>query len=420
MRRDVVRLLILTLIAAVPIAAHVGSPDVFFDGVAGPYRVLIAIRPPVVIPGLAQVEVRASTPGIQSMTFLPMPLAGIGSKLPPTADVAARSSEDTNLFTGQLWLMDFGSWQVKVHVKGDRGEGDVAVPVAALATGSKGMDKNFGRLLFAMMVFLVVGLVSIVGAAVRESTLAAGREAPSAFRPKSVAVMLGTSALAIWILYAGNQWWGSEAVNYSRKLYRPLDLSASVLPGQKLDLRLSDARWLNPRRLDDLEPDHGHLMHLYAIRAPRMDAVFHLHPEQVHDGVFVLDLPPMPPGKYQLFADIVHESGLGETATGEMEIITTNGTPLAGDNAGGMVNAGATVSPQADRTSMVWVRGSEAIHANQVQRFVFRIGGRSGQTAFRISSPIWVWPVTRRSLAMRTAVGFSRMCTRRDRRRWWR
>ena len=34
------------------------------------------------------------------------------------------------------------------------------------------------------------------------------------------------------------------------------------------------------RKMDDLVPDHGHIMHLYAIRQPGLDAVYHLHPEQ--------------------------------------------------------------------------------------------------------------------------------------------
>ena len=41
--------------------AHVGSPDVFYEGDAGPYRLLVAIRPPVVIPGVAEVEVRSTS-----------------------------------------------------------------------------------------------------------------------------------------------------------------------------------------------------------------------------------------------------------------------------------------------------------------------------------------------------------------------
>src|SRR5688572_11422539 len=38
-------------------AAHVGSPDVFLDGQAGPYRVLVTVRPPYAVPGIADVEI---------------------------------------------------------------------------------------------------------------------------------------------------------------------------------------------------------------------------------------------------------------------------------------------------------------------------------------------------------------------------
>ena len=34
--------------------AHVGSPDTFFTGKAGPYPVRVTVRLPGVIPGLAQ------------------------------------------------------------------------------------------------------------------------------------------------------------------------------------------------------------------------------------------------------------------------------------------------------------------------------------------------------------------------------
>ena len=38
--------------------AHVGSPDTFFGGKAGPYDVRVSVRLPGVIPGRAQVTIR--------------------------------------------------------------------------------------------------------------------------------------------------------------------------------------------------------------------------------------------------------------------------------------------------------------------------------------------------------------------------
>ncbi|MBV9675714.1 MAG: hypothetical protein JO185_05225, partial [Acidobacteriaceae bacterium] len=39
--------------------AHVGSPDIYLDGQAGPYKLFVTIRPPAVIPGIAELEIRA-------------------------------------------------------------------------------------------------------------------------------------------------------------------------------------------------------------------------------------------------------------------------------------------------------------------------------------------------------------------------
>src|SRR5687767_12910412 len=45
-------------VLAVLVSAHVGSPDVFFAGKAGPYDIHVVVRPPQVVPGIARVTVR--------------------------------------------------------------------------------------------------------------------------------------------------------------------------------------------------------------------------------------------------------------------------------------------------------------------------------------------------------------------------
>jgi len=46
--------LLLTLLTALAMQAlalaHVGSPDVFLEASAGPYRLLVTVRPPLAIP----------------------------------------------------------------------------------------------------------------------------------------------------------------------------------------------------------------------------------------------------------------------------------------------------------------------------------------------------------------------------------
>src|SRR5262249_29250582 len=54
--------LILLVVLSSTGMAHVGSPDVFLDRMAGPYRLLVTVRPPPVIPGVADVEILTSDP----------------------------------------------------------------------------------------------------------------------------------------------------------------------------------------------------------------------------------------------------------------------------------------------------------------------------------------------------------------------
>src|SRR5215472_1228034 len=146
---------------------HVGSPDVFYEGNAGPYRLLVTIRPPAVIPGVAEVEVRSTSPDVREVRIVPLRLQGPGAQFAPTPDIARRSPEDPQFYTGSLWMMGFGSWQVRVQAEGVQGKGDLSVPVPALATRSSTMQKGLGAGLFVLMSVLVIGIVSIVGAGVR-------------------------------------------------------------------------------------------------------------------------------------------------------------------------------------------------------------------------------------------------------------
>ena len=72
LHRSVGALLVLTglLLSPSMAVAHVGSPDIYAEGNAGPYKLFVTIRPPVVIPGVAEIEVRAdsSSPGAPSIS----------------------------------------------------------------------------------------------------------------------------------------------------------------------------------------------------------------------------------------------------------------------------------------------------------------------------------------------------------------
>ena len=367
--------------------AHVGSPDVFFEGDAGPYKLLVAIRPPTVIPGVAQVEVRSLSGDVRTIRVLPLPLSGDGAKFPPTADTTQRSAGDPNFFTGTLWMMAFGSWQVRVEAEGTKGKGQLSVPVPAVASNTRGMQSKLGAALFGVMLFLVFGLVSIVGAGVREATLEPGLSAQPRVRKRSYIVMAVSAVGFASILWAGGRWWTFEADAYRSKIYKPLELGAFLQMPDRLTLQLKDPGWLSLRRLDDLTPDHGHLMHLFLIRAPGMDRMWHLHPEQGEAGMFTVDLPSVPAGRYKLFADIVHKNGLAETAVTEMAVPDIAGRELSGDDS----SASAASLPQALNDStiselpggfqMIWLRDSDPALSKKMSLFRFRLEDATGKPA---------------------------------------
>ncbi len=93
--------------------AHVNSPDVYFDGYAGPYHLLVTLRPPAVVPGVAQVQIRSVSNDVSEIKILPLRMIGVGAKMAPLPDPAKRSTDDPQLFTGSLWIMVRGSWKVQ-------------------------------------------------------------------------------------------------------------------------------------------------------------------------------------------------------------------------------------------------------------------------------------------------------------------
>jgi len=380
------RHLLFFLATAVLLFAHVGSPDIFYEGDAGPYHLLVAIRPPVVIPGIAEVEVRTTSNDVRQVHVVPLPLKGPGAKFAPTPDLAKRSKDDPQFYTGGLWMMQFGSWQVRVQATGDKGTGEIAIPVPALAVRTSTMQKGMGTILFGLTLFLVIGLVSIVGAGVREAQLEPGVQPAEKNRKRGIVVMAVTFVLVCLLVYLGNKWWDSEAENYARHIYKPVQMSGTVENGGRLVLRLADTGFLRLNKLDDLIPDHGHLMHLFVMSSPAMDRIWHLHPEQSEPGTFEMKLPDIPAGRYRLFADIVHASGLPETGMIEMEVPqVAPGAPLGPDDAAavGMPAAQAdvnrTVSPLSGGCRMVWRRDAAAFKAKAANLFRFHVEDSSGK-----------------------------------------
>ncbi|KAF0181450.1 MAG: hypothetical protein FD161_123 [Limisphaerales bacterium] len=312
---------LLLLWLAFPVAAHIGSPNVVFEGRAGPHPVRVVVRPPEVVPGLAEISVRALGPGVTRVAVLPVFWrAGKGGTPPP--DVAQPVRGETNLYAATLWLMTPGAYSVHVQVEGAGGSGEVMVPVNNAAMERKQMTPAFGAVLIVAGVLLFLTAVKLVGAAWGESVLPPGEEVSRPVRLRSTLAQLASALLFTGLIVGGKSWWDSVDRDYrTNRLYRPWPMHAEVTTTNGLSvLRLRVDTASGPRQWTPLAPDHGKLMHLFLIRAGEPDTFAHLHPVQRAGLTFETALPPLPPGRYAVIADVTHESGFTQTLTAEADL----------------------------------------------------------------------------------------------------
>ena len=305
-----------------PASAHIGSPNVFYQGNAGAYELLVSIQPPEVIPGRAQINVRVQN-AVTKVTVLPVRWDA-GRKGAPPPDVALPVAGETNLYSTELWLMDFGAYSVFVDVEGPRGKGTAIVPLNSVAQRRLPMPTGY-VIAFSVAGFLLATLlVFIIGSAVRESVLPPG-SAYEDLRKRRARLSMGVAGVLLClVIFKGNAWWNHVDAEFrSNRLFKPLEVSATIVtnsesPLLKLESQASDKDW---RDRTPLVADHGKLMHLFLIEESEMAGFAHLHPLKSGDHVtFEGQLPPLPPGQYSLYGEVTHESGLARTLVSTVTI----------------------------------------------------------------------------------------------------
>lgn len=321
--------------------AHIGSPNVFFDGKVGDYPVRVIIRPPIVVPGVAEISIRVTGDGVRSVNALPV-FWNTGKKGSPPPDEARLIRGETNLYTASLWLMRSGAYSVEVAIDGAHGSGKLNVPVDAVATNTRGMSRPYAAMLIALGLLLFAAAVRLVGAVFGQSLIPPGEAVGNAQRWRGRIAMALAVLLFAAALYGGRYWWKVEERVYRESvLFHPTDFSAAVSERTNqavLDLFAYDpetAAW--DKHWTPLMPDHGKLMHLFLVREPDGEVFAHLHPVVRNlNGVtvnppalaegkytaygFQTALPPLPAGRYQVYADVTHETGLAETLAGVAEL----------------------------------------------------------------------------------------------------
>jgi hypothetical protein len=364
--------LLIAIVLQSPAGAHIGSPDVFLEGQAGAYRLLVTVRPPKAIPGIADVDVLTTSDDVRDVRIVPLPLAGVGANFAPVPDRALRSADDPRLFTGHLWLMSAGAWQVRVAVSGDHGDGMLSVPVPTLPQTTLAMSSALGVTISIFALLLGAGFIAIVSAMAREAKLGAGEALDRAARRRGRIAGAIATVVVLGIGFLLNMWWGVEATAYDRYVYKPLSATAALNDGA-LTLDLHDPGWISSRRIDDFIVDHGHLMHLFIV-SPDLNTLWHLHPDQSHAGSFAMRPPALPAGGYELFADVVHATGVAETVTGRVDSTGMAGTELTGDDS-------AWSAGDSSPTKIEWVRDSAPLVPRKLTTFAFRVLDEKGEPA---------------------------------------
>ena len=217
---------LLVLLAGIsgPLYAHVGSPDVALEGAAGPYRLLVSVKPPDVIPGTAQVTVFLLNGGPVTVTAQPIYFYS-GRTGAPSADALQPVAGQPGQYKGIVWLMTDGSSSILLHISGALGSGELVAPVMAVSTAQKKLPSGTVYVLIGLGILLFGLMLTIIGSSVAEGLLPRG-EALSGARRRAKRVAIVVAALfCTGIVYGGNAWWQTWAGRYRQFMYKPMHAS---------------------------------------------------------------------------------------------------------------------------------------------------------------------------------------------------
>jgi len=310
-------------LAIIPFVAgsHIGSPGVSFEGRAGAYQIMAQINPPDVIPGTATVDIFTDGSRITSIWAKPEYWFA-GDESTPQADELLPVEGEPGHYRGLIWLMNAGTSGIDIEIKGNSGQGEILVPVMAVSTRQKSMDPSLGWMLFGLCALLFVLMVTIISVSVSDGLLKPNEPITSRMKQRKLIGAAASGVLLLVILWGGKSWWDSWANDYRRFMFRSLKATSSVTEN-KLTFSVDTTRLSNlsfTRNISYIIPDHGKLMHMFLVRAGGMDVFAHLHPKRRDSVTFIASLPPLPAGKYLVFADVTRFSGFSETIPDTLDL----------------------------------------------------------------------------------------------------
>ncbi|MFT4153047.1 hypothetical protein [Parafilimonas sp.] len=358
--------LVMLLIQLNKTYAHIGNSNITLEGMAGPYHVLVNIKPPDVIPGTASLTVYTSGAGIK-ITARPVYFySGEGGA--PLPDILDAVAGNPGQYSGALWLMNNGSASIEIGLSGPKGKGKILVPVVAVSITKKSLPPFTRYMLIALGVFLFVLMATISGASVSDAVTKSGEPISAKSKYAKGAAIIITALLCSGLVLGGKRWWNSIEKKTSRYIFKPMHASYTVEnnKGNVLNLTIDTAGSQRSKWLPYIIPDHGKIMHLFLVSLPGMEVFAHIHPARTGSLGFSVDMPDIPNGKYLAFADIVYNSGFTETLKDTLTI-NNDTTGFKTDSAGDSDNSSDISHP----ISFAGNVGNEGKNVT--------IGGKTGQ-----------------------------------------
>jgi hypothetical protein len=303
------RTLLFLLLFPLAVFAHIGSPNVYFEGQAGPHVARVSIRPPNALPGLAQVDVRLD--GSEGCAVSVQAIFRGAEAPAPTA--AAAGAGDPHLFNTAVWLLRRGPHVIRISIQNAQGGGVLSVPLEAAALARPDMPPALGITLIALGAILAASAVWIAMAA-----------APK--RPRTAGIVTALCLIAS-IALGSARWRAMDREFRDHALAKPRVIRADVLKADaSLVLRLMPEP---PTMLEwtGLAADHGKLMHLFLVETANSNFFAHLHPIRRDGGTFEGVLPALPAGAYHLYGEITRLSGATETLVAEVTLPSPGNSP---------------------------------------------------------------------------------------------
>ena len=306
--------------------ADIGHNNVVYEGKAGNIPLRVFVQLPGVVPGLADISIRVFADGVNKVTIQPQKQDKDRKSKSPPPDVAEPVQGETNLFSAQLWLMDFGSYNLDIKIyQGQRVE-RTSIPVNSIATKVAVMNQATSSVLWVLLGVLFFGGINIIRVGYKDSTEPPGTEPGQTKRKRSYIVTAITLLFFSAIIYGGKNWWDKIDLAYQQNIFQSLENKVDILNNGQADhisIEIVDELWVQGR-IADLIPDHGKIMHMYII-SDTYEQLAHIHPTRTDDrNVFIVKMPPFENGTYHLYMDITHETGFSHTMTNTFTYNTEN------------------------------------------------------------------------------------------------